>query len=53
VAAWENGSEPRTIGIKWRQIFTGKWTELENNILSDVRQAQKAKSHMFSLIYGI
>jgi hypothetical protein len=31
-------------------LFTGKWMELENIILSDVSQAQKAKSHMFSLI---
>jgi hypothetical protein len=30
--------------------FAGKWTELENIILSDVSQVQKAKSHMFSLI---
>jgi hypothetical protein len=30
--------------------FTGKWMELENIILSEVSQAQKAKSHMFSLI---
>jgi hypothetical protein len=30
--------------------FTGKWMELENIILSEVSQAQKAKSCMFSLI---
>jgi hypothetical protein len=30
--------------------FTGKWMELENIILSEVCQAQKAKSLMFSLI---
>jgi hypothetical protein len=30
--------------------FTSKWMELENNILSEVSQAQKAKSLMFSLI---
>jgi hypothetical protein len=33
--------------------FTSKWMELENIILSElseVSQAQKAKSHMFSLI---
>jgi hypothetical protein len=37
---------------QWKEIlpFTGKWIELENIILSDVSQAQKAKSHMFSLI---
>jgi hypothetical protein len=27
-----------------------KWIELENIILSEVRQAQKTKNHMFSLI---
>jgi hypothetical protein len=30
--------------------FAGKWMELENIILSDVSQAQKAKNCMFSLI---
>jgi hypothetical protein len=29
--------------------FAGKWIELEN-MLSEVSQAQKAKSHMFSVI---
>jgi hypothetical protein len=33
--------------------FTGKLMELENIILSDVSQDQKAKSHMFSLLCGI
>jgi hypothetical protein len=33
--------------------FTGKWMELENIILREVSQAQKAKSHMFSLICGL
>jgi hypothetical protein len=33
--------------------FTGKWMELENIILSEVSQAQKAKNHMFSLIYRL
>jgi hypothetical protein len=33
--------------------FAGKWMELEKIILSDVSQAQKAKSHMFSLICGM
>jgi hypothetical protein len=33
--------------------FTGKCIELGNIILSEVRQAQKNKSHMFSLICGI
>jgi hypothetical protein len=30
--------------------FAGKWVELENIILNEVSQAQKAKSSMFSLI---
>jgi hypothetical protein len=30
--------------------FVGKWMELENIILSEVSQAQTAKSCMFSLI---
>jgi hypothetical protein len=29
--------------------FASKWMELENIILSEVNQAQKPKSHMFSL----
>jgi hypothetical protein len=33
--------------------FKGKWMELENIILSEVSQAQKAKSHMLSLICGL
>jgi hypothetical protein len=33
--------------------FAGKWMELENVILSEISQAQKAKSHMFSLICGL
>jgi hypothetical protein len=33
--------------------FVGKWMELENIILSEVSQAQKDKSHKFSLIFGI
>jgi hypothetical protein len=33
--------------------FTGKWTELENIILSEVSQVQKAKGSMFSLMCGI
>jgi hypothetical protein len=33
--------------------FTGKWMELENIILSEVSQTQKAKSCMLSLICGI
>jgi hypothetical protein len=28
--------------------FTSKWMELENIILREVSQAQKAKNHMFS-----
>jgi hypothetical protein len=33
--------------------FAGKWMELENIILSEVSQVQKAKSCIFSLICGI
>jgi hypothetical protein len=33
--------------------FESKWMELENIILSEVSQAQKAKNHMFSLICGL
>jgi hypothetical protein len=33
--------------------FAGKWMELENIILCEVSQVQKAKSHVFSLIYEI
>jgi hypothetical protein len=33
--------------------FVGKWMELENIILSEVSQVQKAKGHMSSLICGI
>jgi hypothetical protein len=32
--------------------FASKWMELENIILSEIGQAQKAKNCMFSLIYG-
>jgi hypothetical protein len=31
-------------------LFATKWMELENIILREVRQAQKTKNHMFSLI---
>jgi hypothetical protein len=30
--------------------FASKWMELENIILSNISQVQKAKTHMFSLI---
>jgi hypothetical protein len=33
--------------------LAGKWTELENIMLSEVSQKQKAKGCMFSLICGI
>jgi hypothetical protein len=33
--------------------FAGKWMELENIILSEVSQVQKAKGCMFSLICAI
>jgi hypothetical protein len=38
--------------MKIKMLFTGKWMELENIILSEVSLAQKAKTHMFSLICG-
>jgi hypothetical protein len=34
-------------------LFAGKWMELENTILSEVSQVQKARSLMFSLICRI
>jgi hypothetical protein len=34
-------------------LFSSKWTELENIILSEISQAQKTKNHMFSLICGL
>jgi hypothetical protein len=30
-------------------LFTSKWMELENIILSEISLAQKTKNHMFSL----
>jgi hypothetical protein len=33
--------------------FAIKWMELDNIILNEVRQAQKAKNCIFSLIYGL
>jgi hypothetical protein len=33
--------------------FASKWMSLENITLSEASQAQKAKGHMFSLIYDI
>jgi hypothetical protein len=33
--------------------FSGKWMELEDIILSEVSQVQKAKNHMFFLICGL
>jgi hypothetical protein len=34
-------------------FFAGKWMELDNIMLSEVSQVQKAKGCMFSLICGI
>jgi hypothetical protein len=34
-------------------LFSSKWMELENIILSEVSQAQKTKNCMFSLICGL
>jgi hypothetical protein len=33
--------------------FAGEWMELENIILSEVNQAQKAKSCMLAFTHGI
>jgi hypothetical protein len=33
--------------------FASKWMDLENIILREIRQAQKTKNHMFSLICGL
>jgi hypothetical protein len=33
--------------------FASKWMELENTILREVNQTQKAKNLMFSLICGL
>jgi hypothetical protein len=40
--------------IKGNEIlsFPGKWMELDNILLSEVRQVQKDKGCIFSLIYG-
>jgi hypothetical protein len=32
--------------------FEGKWMQLEDIMLCEESQAQKYKSHMFSLIHG-
>jgi hypothetical protein len=44
-----------TQAMKKKEIlsFASKWVELENIILSEVGQAQKANNHMFSLICGL
>jgi hypothetical protein len=34
-------------------LFAGKWMELENSILNEVIQVQRAKGRIFSLICGI
>jgi hypothetical protein len=41
--------------IKKNEIlsFASKWMELENIILSEVSQAEKAKNCMFSLLGGL
>jgi hypothetical protein len=38
---------------EWNFVILNKWMELENIILSDVSQAQKAKNHMFYLKCGL
>jgi hypothetical protein len=39
--------------MKNEMLFSSKWKELENIILSKVSQAQKTKTRMFSLICGL
>jgi hypothetical protein len=34
-------------------MLAGKWMKLENILLREVSQAQKAKNHMFSLKCGL
>jgi hypothetical protein len=43
------------LAMKKNEILslTKKWMELENIILSEVRQVQKTKNHMFSFICGL
>jgi hypothetical protein len=43
------------LAIKKHEIvsFSSKWMELENIILNEVIQVQKAKSFMLSLVHGI
>jgi hypothetical protein len=38
---------------EWKLSLTSKWMEVENMILSEVSQVQKAKNRMFSLICGL
>jgi hypothetical protein len=33
--------------------FVGKWFEMENIILIEINQTQRAKTHKFSLLCGI
>jgi hypothetical protein len=57
----KNGSRKCVIYTQWnftqpwrmKLSFAGKWMELENIILSEFSQVQKAKGHMFSLICEI
>jgi hypothetical protein len=42
-----------TMKKKENLSFSSKWMELENIILSEVSQAQKTKTCMFSLICGL
>jgi hypothetical protein len=34
-------------------MFEGKWMELENSIVNEVNQIQKAKGCIFSIVCGI
>jgi hypothetical protein len=38
--------------MKKNEMFSGKWLELKNVMLSEVNQAQMVKGHLFSLICG-
>jgi hypothetical protein len=52
---WDSYAIEFYLAIKKNEMFSfaGKWMELENIILSEVSQVQKAKICMFSLICGI
>jgi hypothetical protein len=55
VKLWKQPRCPTYSAMKKNEmlLFAGKWMELENIILSEVSQAQKTKTCMFSLICGL